>query len=354
MLAGRREAEQRARRAERERREAEARAALLERILDTATQGVLLMDRDGRVALANAAARRLLGAGMPDPSTALPELALSRIVTQVLETEAEAAEERDVSLPQRRRLRVRGLPFDGGAIVLVDDISDVYRALQVRRDFIANVSHELRTPVSGVALLAEHLRQALREDPDAARRFAATIATEADRLARLVADLLDLSRIEGDLPLAAAELDAGAILEEAAARVSVLAAARGVTVDLEAAAAPFVGDALAAATAVTNLLDNAVRYSPQGGRVRARVEASGDDVTFAVEDDGPGIPSGDLDRIFERFYRVDKARARETGGTGLGLAIVKHVAERHGGRAAAESELGSGSRFTLTFPRRPA
>ncbi|HVL90426.1 MAG TPA: ATP-binding protein, partial [Actinomycetota bacterium] len=177
------------------------------------------------------------------------------------------------------------------------------------------------------------------------------IQTETDRLARLVADLLDLSRIESEMPLAIADTPASVIVEDAIERVSAFAEAKGTAISLEQPDRALVrADAGAAATALANLLDNAVRYAPAGTPVLLAVASTGRVVSFTVADEGPGIPSEELGRIFERFYRVDKARARATGGTGLGLAIVKHVAERHGGRVEASSEFGRGSRFVLVLP----
>lgn len=356
MIGRRRRLEQQraqtAARSERALRAAGERAALLERILDSATQGIVLVDRRGETVVTNAAARRLLGPGRTDALPALPRVAVSRVAMRAMDDSAEAIEEREFHVPARRRMSMRAIPAEDGALVLIDDVTEVHRAAQVRRDFVANVSHELRTPVAGIALLAEQLAGALREDPAAAERFAGRIGEEAARLSALVGDLLDLSRIESDLPLAPAPLDAATLLKEAARRVAVLAEAKGIRVEVTGGdGVTLVADRTQVSVALTNLLDNAVRYSPPDVPVHARVEATGPEVSFAVEDHGVGIPTEDVGRIFERFYRVDRARSRATGGTGLGLAIVRHVAERHGGRVECRSSLGQGSTFILTLPR---
>lgn len=332
--------------------EAQGDAAVLERILDAIDQGAVLVDAAGEPLLANRAAREILGIGPRRTSPAFAAVGLAGLAARARHSGEAVAEERELHVPNRRRLSIRVVPFgDDAALALIADVTQTHYSEQVRRDFVANVSHELKTPISGIALLAEQLTDAIREDPDAAERFAERIHLETGRLARLVVDLLDLSRIESEMPLAVADTPAGVIVDDALARVSGFAAAKGTEIVVERASNPAVrADLAAATTALANLVDNAVRYAPAGTSVRVTVTASAAEVSFAVADDGPGIPTEELGRIFERFYRVDKARARATGGTGLGLAIVKHVAERHGGRVEAASEFGRGSRFTLVLP----
>lgn len=318
-------------------------------ILDAASEGLLALDDRGRVLHANVAAKQLLGNhGIESPSGRRLVVLASRAIEQGLPVD----EERDVYVPARRKLSLRAVPFNGGAIVRIRDITEISLSTQVRRDFVANVSHELKTPVSGIMLLAEQLSHALEENPVAARRFAEHITAEADRLTRLVADLLDLSRLESDLPLAIVDVDALQILQEAATRMQALAEAKNIMVNVEGSETPLQVDPGQLATALTNLLDNAVRYAPAGSAVHAEVTSRPTEVEFIVRDEGPGIPTEEIDRVFERFYRVDKARARSTGGTGLGLAIVKHVADRHGGAVTVESEVGIGSTFTFSIPKR--
>ncbi|MGH2830424.1 MAG: sensor histidine kinase [Actinomycetota bacterium] len=328
----------------------------MERLLDAIDEGVILATSGGDVAHANAAARAILGIGPRTSSPGVESIGLRDLVTRAIQSGDTVEEDRSLHLPNRRLLRVRALPFGEGALVLIDDVTAARRSEKVRRDFVANVSHELKTPVSGIGLIAEQLTHAIREDPAEAARFAERIHREADRLTRLVVDLLDLSRIESDLPLEVTDVDPVALAADAAARVEAMAQDKHIAVEVKAPerVLRFRADAAQVTVALANLLDNAVRYSPSGSRVTIQIDGDVREVSFDVADHGPGIPTEELGRIFERFYRVDKARARTTGGTGLGLAIVKHVAERHGGRITAASELGRGSTFTLTFPGEPA
>ncbi|MET0801323.1 MAG: ATP-binding protein, partial [Actinomycetota bacterium] len=219
-----------------------------------------------------------------------------------------------------------------------------------RRDFVANASHELKTPAASIQAAAETLRAVADADPEAVTRFAAQLEREARRLSRIVADLLDLSRLEAGSELGEpVRLDV--IVREEAERSDDAAREAGVELQVDAArAAPMTGSARDLSLLVRNLIDNAVRYTPPGGRVDAHVDAGDDGVTLSVADTGVGIPTLELPRVFERFYRVDRARARGTGGTGLGLSIVKHVAENHGGTVSVESELGVGTTFTVRLP----
>ena len=240
-------------------------------------------------------------------------------------------------------------------LVLVEDRTEARRVDAVRRDFVANVSHELKTPVGAMALLAEALADAA-EDPEAVRRFAGRVQHESARLTRLVQDVIELSRLQGHDPLdGAAVVNLDDVVAEAVDRSRLIAEGRGMT--LVTGGMPgvkVVGDGRQLLTAVDNLIDNAVRYGPEGSRVAVSVnqadEPSGSIAEITVSDEGPGIPQAERDRIFERFYRIDAARSRESGGTGLGLSIVKHVAAGHGGEATVWSEVGTGSTFTLRLP----
>jgi signal transduction histidine kinase len=221
----------------------------------------------------------------------------------------------------------------------------------VRRDFVANASHELKSPAAAIRATAETLRDGALRDPPAAARFADQLVAESVRLSRIVSDLLDLSRLESGSDLSERVRLDGVAADEVR-RLQERAADAGVTLGLAADAVPSIaGSARDLALLVRNLVDNAVGYTPAGGSVDVEVRAVPDGgVRLIVRDTGVGIPQRDLSRIFERFYRVDRARSRETGGTGLGLAIVKHVAENHGADVAVTSELGAGTTFTVTFP----
>jgi two-component system sensor histidine kinase SenX3 len=245
---------------------------------------------------------------------------------------------------------------DGGLILLlIEDQTESRRVEEVRRDFVANTSHELKTPVGALALLAETVEDAA-DDPEAVRRFAGRMRQEASRLTNLVQDMITLSRIQAAEPVpdpVPVELDA--VVAEALDRCRMKASARGIELAASGSNGLCVlGDEDLLVTALRNLLENAVAYSPDKTRVVVATKRAGRDaVEISVADQGIGIPERDLERIFERFYRVDAARSRATGGTGLGLAIVKHVTAAHGGKVTVVSKESAGSTFTLRLPLRP-
>jgi two-component system sensor histidine kinase SenX3 len=239
--------------------------------------------------------------------------------------------------------------------VLAEDQTESRRVEEVRRDFVANTSHELKTPVGALALLAETVEDAA-DDPEAVRRFAGRMRHEAARLTNLVQDLITLSRIQAAEPVPdPTPVNLDAVVAEALDRCRMKASARGIELAASGPHGAYVlGDEDLLITALRNLLDNAVAYSPERTRVVVTTRVPGDDaVEISVADQGIGIPAMDLERIFERFYRVDPARSRATGGTGLGLAIVKHVTAAHGGTVLVWSKEGAGSTFTLRLPLRP-
>jgi two-component system sensor histidine kinase SenX3 len=235
-------------------------------------------------------------------------------------------------------------------LVVVTDVTDARRLERVRRDFVANASHELKTPAASIQAAAETLLAVARDDPSAVPRFASQLEREAVRLSRIVADLLDLSRLESGSELPEpVRLDV--IAREEAERAGDRAVEAGVDVEVVSAGPVTVdGGARDLSLLVRNLIDNAIRHTEAGGRVTVDTLEQAGRVTLTVTDTGVGIPARDLPRIFERFYRVDRARSRETGGTGLGLSIVRHVAENHRGSVAVTSELGTGSSFVVTLP----
>lgn len=254
--------------------------------------------------------------------------------------------------PGTLTVQARVAPLSGDQVLLlVEDHTQAQRVEAVRRDFVANVSHELKTPVGGISLLAEAVLDA-SDDPEAVQRFAKRIRVESARLTQLVQEIVDLSRLQASeslsdpVPVRVAE-----VALEAADRVHTLAEAKAmdVVVATDEDAIVF-GDAHMLGTAVDNLLTNAVNYSGEGTRVALGVRQVDGIVEITVSDQGRGIPAADLDRIFERFYRVDPARSRATGGTGLGLAIVKHICSNHGGEVKVWSEEGQGSTFTIRLP----
>jgi two-component system sensor histidine kinase SenX3 len=256
------------------------------------------------------------------------------------------------------RVRVTALTGDdypaGHVAVEATDVTEAHRVARVRRDFVANVSHELKTPVGALALLAETLLDAA-DDPEASRRFAERIHHESQRLARLVKELLELSRLQGADPLPAQlPVSVDRVLTEVVDRTRTGAAAKGIDLSIAGTRGVTVyGNEGQLVTAVANLVENAITYSPDDTKVSIDVAVAADQVHITVADQGIGITPKDLDRIFERFYRADQARSRDTGGTGLGLAIVRHIAVNHGGRVDVESTVGVGSAFTLRLPARP-
>ena len=249
-------------------------------------------------------------------------------------------------------LRVRVAPLGTGAIlVLIDDLAEERRVDVVRRDFVANVSHELKTPVGALSLLAEAVL-ASSDDPDQVRHFAERMQIEASRLSHLVQDVIDLSRLQGDDPLTHAEVvDVDELVRRALDEVRTLATRQEIElVTGEPCGGLVYGDERQLLAALRNLLINAVSNSSIHTRIAVATRTGDGIVEIAVKDQGIGIASNDLDRVFERFYRVDPARSRVTGGTGLGLAIVKHVSQNHGGECTVWSELGVGTTFTLRLP----
>lgn len=265
--------------------------------------------------------------------------------------------ESDLTLQRRRgapaHVQVRVAPLTSRlVIVLALDRTDQQRVENIRRDFVANVSHELKTPVGALNLLAEAVAEA-KDDPESVVRFASRMQTESERLTRLVQQIIDLSRLQNDV----ASDDATAVkvdeLVAEACEHSVTESERK-GIDIARTVEPDLlvhGDRAQLHAAVSNLVENAVTYSPEGSKVVVTAALDGDDVRISVADNGIGIAGPELERIFERFYRVDPARARSTGGTGLGLSIVKHVAASNGGTVDVWSEPGAGSTFTLVLPR---
>ncbi|HTT88714.1 MAG TPA: ATP-binding protein [Acidimicrobiales bacterium] len=325
--------------------------ALLVQAVDNANQGLVVCDREGRVVLRNAPARDLVNARDGDfLAQKAIEAALGRALGGSFHEET-----LDLYSPTRHTLEIRAYPLGdtvppAGAVALVDDVSELRRLEAVRRDFVANLSHELKTPLGALSLLAETLDG--EEDPEVVTRLTARVGAEATRFARIVDDLLDLSRIEAGAAGTLCLMAFSAIISEAVEAFNEPGAARGIRLEL----GPVDQDLFVMAnrrdlvSAVSNLVDNAIKYSEPGGAVYVQAGREGDKACLWVRDEGIGIPRRDRERIFERFYRVDRARSRWTGGTGLGLAIVRHVAAYHGGEVAVDSVEGEGSTFTLCLP----
>ena len=317
--------------------------------LSAMQEGVLLFGPDGATTYANPAIEQHLGS-VPASVDALLPVGLRESVRSAALTHLSAEVEAETGSPTRW-LRASATPVgdDDSVLLVVRDVTEARQLEAVRRDFVANASHELKTPLASILAAAETIQSAATDDPAVLPRFAALLEKDAARLSRIVSDLLDLSRVEGGSETATSvALDA--ITLEEMDRFESAAEDTGVTLSISSEAASVRGSARDLALLVRNLIDNALRYTGEGGSVAVDVRVDDEEVVLSVEDTGIGIPTRDLPRIFERFYRVDRARSRETGGTGLGLAIVKHVVENHGGRISVESELGRGTRFEVRLP----
>lgn len=272
---------------------------------------------------------------------------------EIRDVEVELSRGPLVRTPVPFRLRIAPLGMSH-VLLLAEDLTQARRLDAVRRDFVVNASHELKTPVGALGLLAETIGQAA-DDPEAVRRFAGRIEIEALRLSALVQDILQLSRVQvGVAPTDMVPVKVGAVVGEAADRARTTAEARSIAIDVAAEDAEVLGDHDLLVTVVRNLLDNAVSYSDPGTRIGVGVTVRDEVVEISVVDQGIGIPADALPRVFERFYRVDPARSRDTGGTGLGLSIVKHVVADHGGEVTVWSEPGRGSTFTVRLPLAPS
>jgi two-component system phosphate regulon sensor histidine kinase PhoR len=329
--------------------EAELSSSTLEVVLAALPQGTILFDETDNVVYANPSALSLLGA-VPPTLAGLAPFAFQDLVDEARANGATAATETEHGKPSRV-LRGIATPFaqDQRVLLVVVDVTERERAASVRRDFVANASHELKTPVSAIIASSEALQLAVTRGDASSIDFARQIEGSATQLDRLVADLLDLSRLERDQP-ELEPLNLSHLVREEVERVRLVADERGIELTVDLAEVTVAGSRHDLAIAVRNLLDNAVRHTPAGGKIGAELEVVAEEAVLSISDTGEGIPTRDVERVFERFYRVDTARSRATGGTGLGLAIVKHVVESHGGSVSVESELGAGSTFTIRLP----
>ncbi|GGU44856.1 sensor histidine kinase [Nocardioides albus] len=320
-------------------------------VLSVLRSSAVVVDEDDTVLKASAPAYALgLVRGTSLVSSELSELVHAvRRDGQIRETELVISRANGASRHVTARVAPLGTRL---ALVLVEDRTRERRVEAVRRDFVANVSHELKTPVGAIRVLADAVTEA-SDDPEAVRRFSNRMITESERLTALVQQIIELSRLQGDEPLEApVAVDVDKIIVAAVDSSTVDASAKGINVVSAGTAGLHVfGNDEQVSTAVTNLVSNAVAYSDPGSTVTVSTRATDGSVEISVVDQGIGIPSTEIDRIFERFYRVDPARHRSTGGTGLGLSIVKHVAATHGGEVKVWSQEGQGSTFTLTLPQ---
>lgn len=330
--------------------------ARLADVLDQMTDGVLIVDPEGRVALINPAARRLFNV----------KEAAGRSVTEVLrhhqlvETwqrchNTGEAHSEAIEMPARRQfLQISVIPdrlVPGGSLIFLQDLTRVRRLETVRRDFISNLSHELRTPLASLKALTETLSEGALEDPPAARHFLSRMETEVDALTQMTNELLELTKIEsGQVPLDLKPFAPTRLLDSASERMRLQAERARLTLAIETDEhlPPIMADFARLEQVLVNLIHNAVKFTPPGGQITLSARQDDKFVRFSVRDTGAGIPDEILPRIFERFYKAD--RARSSGGTGLGLSIARHMVEAHGGKIWAESEENQGSTFSFTIP----
>lgn len=338
----------------------------LRAILSGMAEGVIAIDDRRRVVFVNDRAGQLLEF---DPAKAVNQplsdvtrlAAFHAVVEKGLAGAGAHREEFEVSGPAPRHLAAYVSRFPGhgmpGAVVVLDDMTDVRLAERMRQDFVANASHELKTPLAVIKSSVDTLVEGAAEDPEARATFLEQIAAEADRLADLIKDMLTLSRIEsGALGLEPRALALGKAITDCVERHHPRADAKTLTMVEKPPAdvpadVPAWADPDALRQVLDNLVDNAIKYTPNGGRITVRWGATADAVSFEVEDTGIGIPEADVNRVFERFYRVDKARDRAQGSTGLGLSIVKHLVQAMRGQVRVNSKFGKGTTFRVTLPR---
>jgi two-component system sensor histidine kinase SenX3 len=316
-------------------------------VLDALTIGVVVASSDGDIVYRNARATGLTRA-----------IHAEVLVDEAVDTYVRAAvggqggrKVLDLFGPPRQVISVTALPLlNGGAVAMVEDTTERALVDAVRTDFVANISHELKTPIGAMSVLAETLTQT--EDAEVVARLSGKISDESMRVGRLIDDLLELSRLEYGGQVLSATMSVAEVVSEAVDRTQTLADGRGISlVSVESVPETMViGDRRQLVSALQNLLENAIKYSDRGSSVEISLRRADGDVLIDVRDRGVGIPAKELDRIFERFYRVDRARSRETGGTGLGLSIARHIAHNHGGDILVHSVEGAGSTFTLKLP----
>jgi two-component system phosphate regulon sensor histidine kinase PhoR len=318
-------------------------------ILTSVDLGIVLVDESDEVRFLNAAAAGLMG-HQPASLADFSPLSLQSLVLQARRENAAAETTVDFGSPPRVIIAGAHPLADGELVVTLRDVTESQRFAAARRDFVADASHELKTPLASIRSAAETVQRAIRSDPDAAEHFARQVEQQADRMGHLVADLLELSRLEAGAP----EMEpvaVSAVLSEELGPLRVQAGAAGIVVEEDFEAVTVLANSRDLGTLVRNLIDNAIRHTPEGGRVHVALHAGDDEAVITVRDTGTGISQKDQERIFERFYRVDSARSRNTGGTGLGLAIAKHIAGIHGGSIEVDSKLGEGATFTVRLPR---
>jgi two-component system phosphate regulon sensor histidine kinase PhoR len=332
-------------------------------VLSSMTEGVLAVGPDKTILLANEAGRQLLDFATPNP-IGRPLLEVTRArpvyeaVSQAIGATAPILTEFDAPGQVRRTLSLRATRLPGdpcpGVMIVLHDMTELRRLESLRRELVANVSHELKTPLAAIKGYAETLRLGAVNDQEHNLQFVRRIEEQADRLHELILDILQIARVEaGQESFDLADVPVAALIEECANQFAEVAAAKRIEIRTEppVSSVTVYADEEGVRTILNNLVDNGIKYTAAGGSVIIRAVAGVATVGLEVQDTGIGIPEKELARIFERFYRVDKARSRELGGTGLGLSIVKHLAHAFGGSVSVESQPGRGSTFRVELPR---
>lgn len=335
----------------------------LEAIFDGLSEGIVLLNASGVVVFANSALKEMLSLSLEPRGKTLMEILRHPDLMRHLGQLNSSGRLEDVELPSangsEKHLVLNGVRWrhetahPDATLLVLHDVTPVRNAEVTRRDFVANVSHELRTPLSLISGFVETLLDGAREDPATAERFLKTIKRHTDRLTFLIDDLLQLSQLEsGRIQLRREPVDLRELVGKQCEDFAVRAAERGMSLtNLVPMDFVIPADSGRLEQVFSNLIDNSIKYGRQGGKIEVGGEREDQQwVKLWVEDDGPGIPADSRSRVFERFYRVDRARSREAGGTGLGLSIVKHIVQAHGGHVSVESELGKGTRFHFTLP----
>lgn len=335
----------------------------LETIINYMASGVLLLNSKGEIILANPAAETIFGLTTNNylgrhNLEVIRNYHLNERAQETLKSGDLITADFKLIFPEERELRAYFAPLPlertgKGVLVVLHDVTALRQLEKTRTDFVANASHELRTPLTVIKGFAETLLDGALEEPNTSRKFVSIIHQETERLIRLVEDLLDLATLETEkIELEKKPLSLGPLIREIAVELKNSVEKKGLKLFLDVSwDLPQVqGDRGWLHQVLLNLLDNALKYTPSGGQIRIGAWQEGDEIKVEVEDTGVGIPQKDLPRIFERFYRVDKARSRQLGGTGLGLSIVKHIIERHGGKIGIKSEEGRGTKVWFTLP----
>ncbi len=334
----------------------------LENIMQSMNEGVVAIDEDGRVTLANPQARLLLGAGEGDltgmpVAAALTQAAISDLFLKVAREHTAGSAE--VTLPEGRVLLLHVSPLhrqeeDWGAVGIIQDVTEVRRLEQMRRDFVANVSHELRTPMTSIQGFVEALLDGMADDAGSQERYLRVILDETTRLNRLLNDLLDLSRLEtgqAKWPMEPVRLEY--VLDDVVTKLSPQLEKQGLLAETDCPEnlPAVLGNRDRLQQVLINLLGNAISFTPQGGRIKLSAKEEGASIRVSISDTGVGIPPEEQEKVWERFHKVDRARTRGLGGTGLGLAIVRQIVEAHGGKVGLKSTPGRGSTFSFTLKK---